>query len=188
MANVLTPKFRVSYPSVFKAQMNKLSNKEEYSVTALFPKGTDLSVLKKAAAEACAKKWGADQTKWPKNLKLPFRDQGEKIRNAKEEGKAPPEGYEEGGVFMTLKSQEKPGLVDEKVQDIIDTSQFYAGCFARASVSAYAYDNTGNRGISFGLRNIQKVGDGEPLSGRTRAVDDFQAIEGAETTGSGIFD
>lgn len=190
MSNVLTPKFRVSYPSVFKPKMNDLNGKEEYSLVALFPKGADLSVLKKAAEDAIAKKFGADKTKWPKNMKTPFRDQAERIEAAKDAGKAPPEAHEAGAIFMNLKSTQKPGLVDEKVQDIIDSSQFYAGCWARASVNAFAYSNKGNNGVSFGLSNIQKVADGDPLGGRTRATDDFQAIEGADTKAAGgnIFD
>ncbi|GAY71780.1 ssDNA-binding protein, partial [Streptococcus canis] len=32
---------------------------------------------------------------------------------------------------------------------------------------------TGNKGIACGLNNLQKLRDGEPLGGRTRAEDDF---------------
>jgi hypothetical protein len=40
-------------------------------------------------------------------------------------------------------------------------------------MNAYAYDVSGNRGVSFGLGNVQKVADGEALSSRTTAEDDF---------------
>lgn len=175
---VTTPKFRVSYPNVFKAKENPLSKKLEYSVVALFPKGADLSALKKAAQEVIETKWGKDKAKWPKGLRSPFRDQTEKAKIDEVTGKTVlPAGHEEGGIFITLKSPTKPGLVDENVQDIIEETQFYAGCWARASVNAYAYDNMGNRGVSFGLNNIQKVGDGDPLGGRTRPQDDFEAVD-----------
>lgn len=175
MANVLTPPFRVSYPNVFKPRHNDLNGKDEYSVVALFKKGEDLSALKKAAEAAVIEKWGSDKSKWPTNLRSPFRDQKERAKDG-----ALPAGYEEGAIFINLKSSQRPGVVDQKVQDIIDESDFYAGCYARATIGAYAYDQKGNRGVAFGLGNIQKVKEGEPLGNRTKATDDFAPIEGAE--------
>lgn len=187
MANINTPTFRVSYPNVFKARKNELNGQDEYSVVALFKKGEDLSALKKAAQEAIIAKWGPDQAKWPKNLRSPFRDQAERAKEV--DGKRIlPAGHEEGAVFLNLKTRQRPGVVDQNVQDIIDESQFYAGCYARASVNAFAYDQKGNRGVAFGLGNIQKVKDGEPLGNRAKPEQDFAPIqveEGAsQSTGS----
>lgn len=177
--SIVTPIFRASYPNVFKPKLNDLNGKEEYSVMALFPKGCDLSALKKMAQDAVEKKWGADKAKHPTNLKSPFRDQKELAK----EGKMRP-GTEDGAIFINLKAKEKPQVVDQNVQPILDEAEFYAGVFAKASVNAYAYDQKGNRGVAFGLGNIQKVKDGDPLGGRTRAQDDFAPIEGAKEDGS----
>lgn len=174
MSKTLTPEFRVSYCNVFEPKLNELNGKQEYSCVALFPKGADLTKLYALAKEAMEKKWGTDSTKWPQNRKSPFRKAEERMKNG-----TLPNGYEEGMIFITLKSQQKPGLVDQKVQDIIDTSQFYSGCYARASVTAYAYDNKGNRGVAFGLGNIQKTRDGETLGGRSKPEEDFEPIAGA---------
>lgn len=177
--SVVTPKFRVSYPNVFKARLNDLNGQQEYSVVALFPKDADLTALKAAAQEAIVKKWGEDKAKWPTNLKSPFRD----VEDRRKEGVLPP-GYEEGSVFMNLKTRQKPGVVDENVQPVLEESTFYAGCWARASLNAYAYDQKGNKGVAFGLGNIQKVGDGDPLGGRTAPQQDFAPIEGAKKDAS----
>lgn len=175
---VMTPKFRVSYPHVFKPQLNKLNNKEEYSVQALFKKGEDLSPLIKAVKECAAAKWGS-WDKIPKNFRSPFRKQEE--RGKEEDGKLVlPAGHEVGAIFITLKSKERPGVVNQKVEDIIDETEFYAGCYARAKVTVYAYSQAGNNGVSFGLQNIQKMSDGDPLGSRLRAQDDFEPIAGAE--------
>lgn len=192
MANVMTPMFRVSWPNVFKPRKNEMNGKEEYSVVALFPKGADLTPLKKAAEAAIVEKWGPDKSKWPSNIRSPFRDQGEKGKLV-DGKKILPAGYEEGAIFLNLKSTHRPGVVDQNVQDIIDESQFYPGCFARATVNAFAYDQKGNRGVSFGLANVQKVKDGDPLSGRPSAVEEFAPIEGATSQGgsasaTGLFD
>ena len=175
---VNTPRFRVSYPNVFKARKNDLSGKDEFSVVALFPKGADLSGLKKAAEQVLVDKFGADKSKWPKGMRNPFRDQAEREK----EGKLP-EGLEAGAIFINLKSMQRPGVVDQNVQDIIEERQFYAGCWAIASVRPYFYDQKGNKGVAFGLGNIQKVAEGDPLGGRTRATDDFKPVEGAAEAG-----
>lgn len=181
MANVLTPNFRVSYPNVFKAKKNDLNGKDEYSIVALFPKGADLSKLKEAAKKAAVDKFGADQTKWPKNMRSPFRDQAERAKTDEATNKEIlPAGYEKGAFFLNLKSAQKPGLVNQSMEDIVEVSEFYAGCWARATINAYAYNHKGNAGIAFGLGNIQKVKDGDPLGSRTRAQDDFAPIEGAQ--------
>ena len=49
----------------------------------------------------------------------------------------------------------------------------YSGVYARVSLSFYAFNSNGNRGIACGLQNIQKVKDGESLGGKARAEDDF---------------
>lgn len=179
MANVMTPEFRVSYPAVFKPQVNNLNGKSEFSVTMLFDKKADLAALKNAAKEAIEVKWGKDKAKWPKGLRLPFRDQAEKAKEV--DGKQVlPAGYEEGATFITARSNQRPGVIDRKKDDIIDETEFYAGCYARATLRAYTYDQSGNRGVSFGLQNLQKLRDGERLGGRTAAQDDFSAVEGGD--------
>ena len=171
MSAVITPSFRVSYPNVFKARKNDLSGNDEYSLVALFKKGEDLSSLKELVESALADKW-PDKAKRPKNLRIPFRDQAEREKDG-----ILPEGYEEGAVMINLKSKQRPGVVDESAQAIIDESLFYPGCYARASIAAYAYDTKGNRGVAFGLRNVQKTGEGEPFSGKVKAEDEFAPIE-----------
>jgi hypothetical protein len=41
----------------------------------------------------------------------------------------------------------------------------------------YSFNTNGNKGIAFGLNNLQKIRDGEPLGSRSRAEDDFAADE-----------
>lgn len=184
MANkdtVLTPTFRAVFPNLFKARRNDLNDKDEFSVVALFKKGEDLTALKKAAENAIVEKWGADKKKWPKNLKTPFRLQDEKEKVDEDSGeKYMPAGYEKGAVFMNLKSQFAPQIIDGKRQDIIDESEIYSGVYLRASVRAFAYEMKGNAGVSFGLGNVQKVKDGDKLGGRPKAQNEFQAIDDSE--------
>ncbi len=179
--SITTPVFRVSFPSVFKARRNEQNGKDEFSVQALFPKGTDLSAMKKMADAACVKKWGlkaAEMVKSPK-FKNPFRDQGEKIKDGKL-----PEGCEAGAIFMTFKSTNRPTVVDQDVQEILEPAKFYAGCYARANVGAFAYETKGNIGVSFGLNHVQFYKDGPPLSGRPTVESAFEPITTTEAGGS----
>jgi hypothetical protein len=181
--NVMTPKFRVSYPYVFKPQKPmQPGGEEKYGVTMLFPKGADLTALKQEAARACIEKWGADKTKWPTNMRSPFRDQKEKVDKA---GKIQT-GHEAGAIFITATSKAQPGLVDSANQSLLQEKDFYAGCYARATVRAFAYDKAGNRGVSFGLQNVQKLSDGEPLGGRAKPEDEFEPVaDESEAVGAG---
>ena len=49
--------------------------------------------------------------------------------------------------------------------------------YGRASISFYAYNTNGNRGIACWLNNLQKIKDGEPLGGHARAEDDFASAD-----------
>lgn len=170
-AQVTTPTFRVSYANVFKAKKNDLNGKDEFSLVAVFAKGENLDALKKAAKIACIKKFGADESKWP-TIRSPFRDHREKMKDGKL-----PEGHEVGGIFLNLKSTNRPQIVDQNVQEIIEEHRFYSGCYARASIGAYAYSQKGNNGVAFGLNHLQLVKDGPPMGGRPRVEDAFKAVE-----------
>jgi len=180
----VTPEFRMSFPNLFEPRFNDLSKKNEFSVVALFPKGTDLSGLEKLMVAACEKKWGPNKDKWPKGLRSPIRDQSERIEAAKSNDKPSPEGYEEGAKFLNLRSVNRPGVVDQNVKPIIDPGQIYPGCWGTAYISVYAYDQAGNRGVGFGLQHVQKTRDGDPLGGRVRVEDAFKAVEGADEVSS----
>lgn len=162
---LMTPEFRVSFPAVFTPRAAVEGQEKKYSITMLFDKKTDLTALKQAVASVLAEKYGPDKAKWPKGLRLPFRDGSEKDYS----------GYE-NVIFASATSKIKPGVVDQNVQPIIEPSEFYGGCYARATVNAYAYDVSGNKGVALGLRNVQKLRDGEAFSGKNDASKDFDAI------------
>ena len=78
--------------------------------------------------------------------------------------------------FINANSITAPQIVDKQVQPILDQTEVYSGCYARVSISFYAFNTNGNRGVACGLGNIQKIRDGEPLGGHSSASDDFTAI------------
>lgn len=169
-AKCTSPEFRVSYPHVFKAHSGFEGQEEKYSVSMLFDKKTDLTALKRAVLHVATEEWGPkDKGKWPKKLRLPFRDgDDEKPGNEEYAGK----------IFVNATSKNRPGVVDGKVQPMTEEDgTFYAGCYARATLVAFAYNKMGNVGVAFGLNNLQKLRDGEPLGGKSSATSDFDAVE-----------
>jgi len=180
--NMLTPYFRAGFISVFKPSKPQGSAQDpKYSIRALFPPTTNLAEMKKAAETVAKEKWG---DKVPKALRSPFR------RNEELENPVP--GIGDDWIVMTFSASadKRPGIVDAKRNDIIDEIEVYSGAWFRAQVRPFAYDNNGNKGVSFGLQNVQKVKDDEPLgAGRTPANKAFDAIEDAGTGDAGsLFD
>ena len=175
--NGMSPKARLSWPNLFEPRLNELSGKVEYSCQLIIDKDDPGLAKMKAAAEAASeKKWGA---KPPQNLRSPFRDGDVE--------KPDSEDYA-GKVFINLKSNQKPGVVDESVDPIIDSSDLMAGDWVRVTYNAYAYDMKGNKGVAFGLNNVQRVAKGDALQGsRARAEDEFAALDEDEDPTKGLF-
>lgn len=78
--------------------------------------------------------------------------------------------------FMNASSSMKPGLVNRIKEPIIEQDQFKSGDYGHVAVNIYAYDKDGSRGVTAGLNNIMKTRDGEALSGRATADEDFAGI------------
>lgn len=163
---VVTPVFRGSFINVFTPRKNEQSQKDEWSIKMIFDRDADLSELKKLIDEAIMEKWGTNP---PKNLKLPLKD-----GNLSDLDKYPEDANK---YIASAKSTiAPPGVVDRQLQPIMEAKEVYSGCYLRASVTAYAYDHKLNKGVSFGLRNVMKWDEGEPLAGTTKPEDDFAAF------------
>ena len=167
---VVTGVVRLSYANVWEPKSIN-GGAEKYSVSLIIPKSDKktISEIEKAIDNAIkegASKFGG---KIPNKaaLKLPLRD-GDLERDD--------EAYKDS-FFVNANSTTAPQIVDTRVQPILDRNEVYSGVYARVSVNFYAFNSNGNKGIACGLGNIQKVHDGEPLSGRTNAADDFTTLE-----------
>lgn len=163
---ITTPMFRVSFPAIFKAVAYE-DQPAKFAVTMLFDNKTaDLNGMKAAAMKAAVEKFGP-KADWPENFKWPFRD-GNKKKDVP--------GYA-GTTYVRATSKQKPGVIDQRKEELTEESnQLYAGCYARAVVTCYAFDRNGGRGVAFGLQHIQKWKDGEEFSGRKKAVEEFDEI------------
>lgn len=168
---VTTGKVRLSWPHLFEAYAHEDNDVAKFSTMLLIPKSDTKTIEALRAAEEVAKERGK-ASKW--NGKLP-KDLSTIIKDGDDSADDYPERA--GHWCMAVRSNTRPGIVDKNVQPIMDQSEIYSGVFARVSLSAFPYNVSGNKGVSFGLGNVQKLADGESLGGATRAEEDFDALE-----------
>jgi hypothetical protein len=71
-----------------------------------------------------------------------------------------------------VSSKQKPVIVDAFRNEVTDPTEVYSGCYGRAAINFYGYNQAGKKGISAGLLSIQKLSDGEPF-GTVGSADDF---------------
>lgn len=176
MTRMHSPEGTARYCSLFTPRQRK--NKQgvaqgdpKFQITLIFDEDANLAAMKKAAKEAGEEKFGTKFMDMVKKGKAnwPFRDNTEREND---EGDRI-EGFEnDDGCFVGFKNKDKPGIVDSDAEPIMEKSEVYDGMRARVSCRAFAYDNE-SKGVAFALVNVQKLGDGDRLSGDPSAEDDF---------------
>jgi hypothetical protein len=168
-----TPEFRLSFPKLFKPEGFN-GSEPKFSIVMLFPKASKIDALKRAVAAAAVDKWGPDKSKWPPNMRWPFKDG---------DTKGDLTGYA-GHIAVSASNKMAPGIVNQRVERLSEknsnTAEIYGGCYAHADIRAFAYSKLGNNGVSFSLENVQKTRDGEPFSGRKAPEQVFQVIASDE--------
>ncbi len=170
---VITGVVRLSYAHIWEPVAIQAGQDPKFSSALIISKDDKKTVdTIKAAIEAAIQegipKWGG---KKPAKLKLPLRDGDEE--------KGDDEVYK-NSYFLNASSKQRPGVIDKDKQEVINRDEVYSGCYCKVSISFYPFDTNGNRGIAVSLNNIMKVKDGEPLSGRASAEEDFADVEATE--------
>jgi Protein of unknown function (DUF2815) len=124
--------------------------------------------MQEACLEAARSKWGA--TVKMDQVAMPFRDAAEKADKY--------QGYEPGVMFINPWTKQKPGIVDARLQDVLTPEEVFAGQIVRAQVSPFAWQNSGKKGVSFGLHHVQIVKHDAPrIDGRVAANKAFTAVD-----------
>jgi len=182
---LLTPTFRVQFPDVFvkRAFEGRPEDTGRYACTALF---SGFEVVNGVTCMRAPLAWSErDQAKWSALIKacddvaiaafkrpmmelgriggykLPFHHGEEKDL----------EGFGPGVVYFTMSAKNRrPGIIArDGVTPITQngTNEFYAGCYARASVTPFA--NIQRKFVAIGMNNLQKLADGPRLDNFTSA-------------------
>ena len=159
MKVITGPDTRWSYANVWEPKSIN-GGTPKYSVSLIIPKRDTKTLTKIQAAIEAAYKEGEAKLKGNGKsvppltaIKTPLRD-GDTER---------PDDPAYAGCYF--------------VNPILTRSEVYSGVYGRASITFYAFNSSGNRGIACGLNNLQKVRDGEPLGGKASAESDFATDE-----------
>lgn len=166
MVAINTPYAILSFPHVFEKRPRAEGGDPKYSCALIFGPAAQKSPAYKAMQDACilaAKEKFGDNVNL-KSVQMPFKDAGQKEYN----------GYDAGDMYITPWSDNKPGIVDVNRNDILLKEEVWAGQLVRANVNAFAWTNSGKKGVSFGLNHLQIIRTDTPrIDGRASAANTF---------------
>ena len=164
------PQTRWSYANVWDAKSIN-GGAPKYSVSLIIPKSDTKTVEKIKAAIQAAYEEGQSKLKGNGKsvpalsvIKTPLRD-GDTER--------PDDEAYKNCYFINANSATAPGIVDADRNPVLTRSEVYSGVYGRASINFYSFNSNGNKGIAFGLNNLQLIRAGEPLGGKASAMSDF---------------
>lgn len=179
-----TPPGVLSYPNLFAPRPNRLKPDApaKFGCVVVFDAEAQatkewkdlVAEVKRLALE----KFGIEQKQpdgstkriLPRTAKNPIKRGEDKLTQAGDRV----DGYGDGTLFFSATSTRRPAVVGLEFEPL-QAADLYPGCLVRISVAPFAYDAEGSKGIAMGLRNVQKVGDGERLGGSSNPEEDFGA-------------
>jgi len=189
--SMVTTRFRASYVHLLEPWTGDEDKDPRYGMQMIFDKKDPWLKEAKARVKAIAvEAFGPNAVRLLQTgkLKNPFRD-GDDER--------PGDDVYEGMVFINANGayagKKPPGLINQKKRDIRKMENpeevFYSGCYARAEIKFYPFDQAGGKGIACYLFNVQKLAEGESLSGGRSADQVFdEADEDDEDVDDGFED
>lgn len=162
---ITTGMARLSYCHLTTPRAADQNAEPKYSVTILIPKSdTAAKYAIDTAIQTAIQEGVANPKAWngrrPANPTTPLYD-GDGVRR---NGEAFGDECKGHWVF-TASSKDRPKVYDANLQEILDPTQIYSGMYGRVNVRFYAFSKSGNTGIACALNMVQKLQDGEPLSG-----------------------
>lgn len=167
---VITGQVRLSYAHIHEPRAVEEGGEKKYSSSLLIPKDDTETVEKiKAAIEAALAAGKAKHGAGFKMKESPLKDGDIEKPDAPE--------YK-GMYYVSASNKQKPILLDQQRNPIMDTREIYSGAYARASVNFFAFNVGVNKGVSCALNALQKVADGESLGStysESQAAEDFAA-------------
>jgi hypothetical protein len=163
---ITTPEARCSFPALFQPKLNKMANKNRYSIKLMFNK-KDAQVLLKEVAELVKEEWGdkppklgSSVVRTEKEITDENRETPYFIQAYTDEAYAPVVVKKQGNSF--------PLITDEK--------EIYGGCYVSAELSLSAFTNSFGSFVIPYLSKVCKLRDGDRLDGRKSASEAFGAF------------
>jgi hypothetical protein len=177
----LSPIVRVSFCNVWKPRKDT----EKYDITGIMDLPKDLSEKDKARWNAIKQIMiDAKKEKWPKfsgpvmcTIRTGKGYKTEDFFSDPVDCEKYPE-YKDKVIIKAMSSGRQPEIIGPDKEEIIVQDDFYSGCYAVLSLTAFAWENSGKKGVSLGVNHIMKVKDGTRFVGNSgTAAQAFEEIE-----------
>lgn len=166
MPHFVTPPGTLSYPHFYVPKPRAKGAEAVFSGMLMFNRKQIIRPEYKALYQGCVDclKDAFPKKVFGKGTRSPFR-------KAEEKENIP----EEIEIFINPWTKSKPEVVDVSNEDILDSSDVWAGQLARFDVTPFAYENSGNIGVSLALNHVQilKSEGRKRLDGRKSAAESF---------------
>lgn len=182
--DIVTLPVRLAFPVLFvpRPKHPKTPDVLTYQATLLLPPTFDLAPIVGAIKAAATAKWGNVPSLAGNGMPLKACD-GKKWK-----------GFLPGWRYLKAQSNFAPDVVDQAKQRVYVVgaaandaererarlaaeARVFPGCWVRAIIGAYAWTNSGDKGVSFNLNAIQLVRADERLDGRISADEGFDVID-----------
>lgn len=161
---------RLSFVHLEKPHAAAEGSEPKYEVSCLIPKDDTETVEAVKAAIALALDEGKAKF-WHGKVPAGMRD----FLKDGDEYRPDDENYQ-GHYFFGARSAKAVPVLN-RLQERIEPSEAYSGCYAMVSATVFAFNTTASKGISAGLNAVLKFADGDPLGGVGNAEKDFDGID-----------
>lgn len=166
---VITGKVRISYADqIYKPKPND-KGVLKYGCALLVPKSDKDTYNRLCAAAEHVKRnavKGKDEAFYKAAPRTLHDGDGVKPNSGE------PYGPEAKGCWViNVSANEAPGIVDENLQPMME--KINSGDYIRADLGAFWFETSGNKGVSFGINNVQFLERGERIDGRQDAATAF---------------
>ena len=142
---MITPIGTLSYPALFTPDRYEGTGPERYKCEIIFDRDdADLTEINKALVDAVQKRW-PDPASRPSGImdRWPIKTSGEGVKS------------------LRAATRHRPRVFDTSMNEITDEGLMYAGCVVRLAGFVHTYGS----GVTFILKEVLRVADGEPLTG-----------------------
>ena len=159
---IITPIGRAAFVYVYRP--DRFNDKDTFKLTLILDRKADLSEIYAIVNEAIQGKWGSNT---PTNLQCNIVQDGDTATCSRKDQTLRRDRYPvfAGSIFLELKTNSRPGVVDAQGIPLPKEGEFKAGDYCRCQIVAIPWENSGNYGVSLYLNHVQKTSDGEALGG-----------------------
>lgn len=151
---------------VFDKNLFEADENGKFRAALVFDNDTNISQIEKICMEVA-------KEKWPKGLPSGMKSPIKREKRAEMIEKYP---FMKNSILLNAATKFEVQVLDRHLNEIFK-GDVKAGDMCRFSISAWAFDANGNKGVGLNLLGVQKISDGEPLFNKVSARQTFSGFD-----------